>query len=109
MKNKRFTCLWVGGSNIPCFLGIEFIQKAKQTQGFEQKAQNEITITFWTTQPTKQTNKTGLEKCLKLKSVAMSLIYYRVGAFANNDIFVVDILLRSDFSNKRTSEQENAA
>ena len=33
------------------FLGIEFIQKAKQTQVFEQKAQNEITITFWTTQP----------------------------------------------------------
>ena len=31
------------------FLGIEFIQKANQTQGFEQKAQNEITITFCTT------------------------------------------------------------
>ena len=40
------------------FLGIEFIQKAKQTQGFEQKAQNEITITFWNTQTNKQTNKT---------------------------------------------------
>ena len=50
----------------------------------------------------------GLEKCLKLK-VVTNLIYYWAGAFANNDIFVVDILLRSDFSNQRTSEQENAA
>ena len=44
------------------FLGIEFIQKAKQTQVFEQKAQNEITITFWTIQPTKQTNNSLPQK-----------------------------------------------
>ena len=60
--------MWVGGSNIPCFLGIEFIQKAKQTQGFEQKAQNEITITFWNTQTNKQTNKQTADNKLSSNS-----------------------------------------